>query len=186
MKAHRIVALGDSGVGKTSLISKLINANSSVADQATIGIDFVSTNANTPTGAIRLQIWDTAGQEQFRSLIPTYLRGSSIAILVYSIDSRESFESVPRWLHFLQEIADPRLIVAANKTDLSGRAISADEGAQFAATVNAPFIETSALEGRNLDELLAAIVAIPPPDGAPPPPIPQEKPIAGSGGFCGC
>jgi Ras-related protein Rab-6A len=186
MKAHRIVVLGDSGVGKTSLISKLINVNASVADQATIGIDFVSTNANTPTGPIRLQIWDTAGQEQFRSLIPTYLRGSSIAILVYSVDSRESFEGLPRWLHFLQEIADPRLIVAANKTDLSGRPISAEEGGQFAETVNAPFVETSALEGRNLDRLLEAIVAIPTREGGPAPPIPQENASSGSGGYCGC
>jgi Ras-related protein Rab-6A len=183
MRAHRIVFLGDSGVGKTSLISKLVDANAGVASEATIGIDFVATNAATPAGPLRLQIWDTAGQEQFRSLIPSYLRGSSIAVLVYAVDSRESFEALPRWVHFLEEVAAPRLIVAANKTDLSGRAVAAEEGAQFAAGAGAPFVETSALEGRNLDGLLAAIVAVPAPDGAPTPPAAEG---ARAGGGCAC
>jgi Ras-related protein Rab-6A len=187
MKAHRIVVLGDSGVGKTSIINKLVDQSSPVSDQPTIGIDFVSTNVTTSDGTIRLQIWDTAGQEQFKSLIPSYLRGSTIAILVYSIDSLESFENLARWIHFLQNTADPRLIVTGNKTDLSTRTVSQQDGQQFAESVKAEFVETSALEGRNIDKLLEVIVAIPIGETATKiTPLNPKQSSASSGGLCGC
>jgi Ras-related protein Rab-6A len=187
MKTHKIVVLGDSGVGKTSLISKVVDSNSSVSDQPTIGIDFCSANANTPSGPIRLQIWDTAGQEQFRSLIPSYLRPSTIAILVYSVDSRESFESLPKWIHFLQNVAGPKLIVVANKTDLKEREVTEEQGRQFAESVSAAFVETSALEGRNIDKVVEAIVEIPIGEGpAAAVPVTVKEGGAASGGYCGC
>jgi small GTP-binding protein len=197
MKADKIVVLGDSGVGKTSIINKLVDQNSSVSDQPTVGIDFVSTNVATPNGNIRLQIWDTAGQEQYKSLIPSYLRGSTIAILVYSVDSVGSFKDLTRWINFLQETADPRLIVAGNKTDLTKRSVSQEEGQQFADSVSARFVETSALNGQNIDKLLDEIVTTP--IGTKPtttrpivkepteiPTLASEEKSASSKGSCGC
>jgi Ras-related protein Rab-6A len=156
-----------------------------VSDQPTVGIDFVSTNVKSGDVTIRLQIWDTAGQEQFRSLIPAYLRGSTIAILVYSVDSRESFDDLGGWIHFLQNTANPRMIVAGNKTDLSARAVPEQDGAKFAASAGAHFVETSAREGRGIDELLAAIVATPIQEAAPVA-VPALAPPADAGGMCDC
>jgi Ras-related protein Rab-6A len=187
MKAHKIVVLGDSGVGKTSVINKIMNQKSSVSETPTIGIDFLSANVNTPSGSIRLQIWDTAGQEQFRSLIPSYLRGSTLAIVIYSVDSRESFDALPQWIHFLQNTADPPLIVVGNKTDLEGRVVSENEGKQFADGISAAFIETSALENRNIDTLVEAIVTVRIGDAQrTPSPVPVKETPNGSGGICGC
>ena len=85
---HKIAFLGDSGVGKTSLINQFIYGTFSMTHSPTIGIDYLSKIINTGERSIRLQIWDTAGQERFRSLIPSYIRDASAIIIVYDVTCR--------------------------------------------------------------------------------------------------
>jgi len=162
MKSHRVVVLGNSGVGKTSLIAKCVDSNAVVAEEPTIGVDFSSVQGKIGEETVRIQFWDTAGQEQFQSLIPQYLRGATIALLVYSVDSQDSFDRLDHWLHLLQQKADPKLIIVGNKTDLAERVVSADAARKYAAAHKADLVETSALENTNVDKLMDLIKSTPP------------------------
>merc|ERR1719336_2285776 len=86
-------------VGKTSIISQFMYNHFDTSYDATIGIDFLAKTHSVDGKTIRLQLWDTAGQERFRSLIPSYIRDSSVAIVCYSIDHRQSFENVTKWIN---------------------------------------------------------------------------------------
>ena len=103
---YKIVFLGDQAVGKSSIINRFIydifDGNDHVMDSSiqrpTIGIDFISQNIFLEEKTIRLQLWDTAGQERFRALIPNYIRDSTVAVIVYDITHRKSFESIQKWI----------------------------------------------------------------------------------------
>lgn len=162
MQSHKVVFIGNSSVGKTSIISQMIYNNSSDSQQPTVGIDFFSKNITVGTDTIRVQIWDTAGQEQFHSLIPSYLRNSTIAVIVYDISNKESFESLEHWIKDVQDVANPALIIVGNKTDLEeSRTVSIEDGEKFAQAQNAKFIETSARKPSNIDKLIEIIGQIP-------------------------
>ncbi|OHS96230.1 Ras family protein [Tritrichomonas foetus] len=162
MQSHKVVFVGDSSVGKTSIISQLIYNNSAQDQGPTVGIDFFSKNITVGTETIRVQIWDTAGQEQFHSLIPSYLRNSTIAIIVYDITNQESFENLDRWIKTVLDIANPAIIIVGNKSDLEdARAISTEDGQRFAEAHQAKFIETSARKPSNINELFQFVGEIP-------------------------
>jgi Ras-related protein Rab-6A len=130
--------------------------------QATIGIDFLSKTLYLEDRTVRLQLWDTAGQERFRSLIPSYIRDSSVAVVVYDVTSRASFDSVPRWV---QEVRAERggdvvVFVVGNKTDLvERRQVSIEEGDARARELGVSFVETSAKAGFNVKALFRKIAA---------------------------
>jgi len=98
LKRTKIVLLGDQSVGKTSLITRFMYDTFDNTYQATIGIDFLSKTMYLEDRTVRLQLWDTAGQERFRSLIPSYIRDSSVAIVVFDITNRASFLSTSKWI----------------------------------------------------------------------------------------
>lgn len=100
----------------------------------TIGIDFISQNIFLEEKTIRLQLWDTAGQERFRSLIPNYIRDSSVAVIVYDVMNRASFNSMPKWIEDVKNQRGEGVIIAilANKIDVEGREISEEEGKKLA------------------------------------------------------
>lgn len=161
-QSHKVVFIGNSSVGKTSIISQMIYNNSTDSQQPTVGIDFFSKNITVGTDTIRIQIWDTAGQEQFHSLIPSYLRNSTIAVIVYDISNQESFQSLEHWIKDVQDVANPAMIIVGNKTDLEEiRTVSTEDGEKFAQSQNAKFIETSARKPSNIDKLLEIIGQIP-------------------------
>lgn len=161
-QGHKVVFIGNSSVGKTSIISQIIYNNSNDSQQPTVGVDFFSKNITVGTDTVRVQIWDTAGQEQFHSLIPSYLRNSTIAIIVYDISNQESFQSLERWIKNVQDVANPALIIVGNKTDLEEvRTVPTEEGEKFAQAQNAKFIETSARKPSNIDKLIEIIGQIP-------------------------
>merc|ERR1712166_949962 len=120
---YKLVFLGDQSVGKTSIITRFMYDNFDRHYQATIGIDFLSKTMYLEDRTVRLQLWDTAGQERFRSLIPSYIRDSSGAIVVYDIGSRQSFEHTKKWIQDVRaERGDEVVIVmVANKTDWTRR-----------------------------------------------------------------
>ena len=124
--------------------------------QATIGIDFLSKTMYLDDRTVRLQIWDSAGQERFRSLIPSYIRDSSVAVVVYDITSRGSFANVTRWIEDVraERGADVVVMLVGNKTDLlEKRQVSSDEGEKKAREEGVLFMETSAKGGYNIKQV---------------------------------
>ncbi|GMH66966.1 hypothetical protein TL16_g04556 [Triparma laevis f. inornata] len=98
LSKYKLVFLGDQSVGKTSIITRFMYDTFDKSYQATIGIDFLSKSMHLEDRTVRLQLWDTAGQERFRSLIPSYIRDSSVAVVCYDITSRASFLNTQKWI----------------------------------------------------------------------------------------
>ena len=152
----KIVFLGDQSVGKTSMIHRFIYDQFDESYQATIGIDFMTQKMYVEDKIIILNLWDTAGQERFKSLIPSYIKDSAVAIVCYDITSRDSFEHVEKWIEDARALRedDVLLILAGNKADLNEkRQVSTEEGQEFADKLNLLFFETSAKTGSNIKTL---------------------------------
>jgi Ras-related protein Rab-6A len=157
---YKLVFLGDQSVGKTSIITRFLYDAFDRQYQATIGIDFLCKVLPLEDRTVRLQLWDTAGQERFRSLIPSYIRDSSAAIVVYDVASRASFNNTAKWVESIrvERGEDVVLALVANKSDLSEkREVSAEEGQIRAQELNAIFMEVSAKSGANVKALFRRI-----------------------------
>lgn len=177
---EKIIMLGNSAVGKTSIIQQYIYNTLTPDHQATIGVDFFAKVVKVKDQSVRLQIWDTAGQEKFRSLIPSYIRSATVSVLVYDITNRESFEELENWYKMVIDLADTKFVVVGNKIDLeSERVVTSDEAKKYADTHNAHYMEVSARTGNNIIELYQYIAenSIETKDTKPiPEPIPQPIP----------
>ncbi|KAJ2390625.1 GTPase Ryh1, partial [Coemansia sp. RSA 2559] len=146
--------------GKTSIITRFMYDTFDTTYQATIGIDFLSKTMYLEDRTVRLQLWDTAGQERFRSLIPSYIRDSSVALVIYDITNRESFVQTTKWIEDVRaERGDEVIIVlVGNKTDLNdARQVSTEEGEKKSRDFNVMFMETSAKAGHNVKALFKNI-----------------------------
>lgn len=153
---YKLVFLGDQGVGKTSIITRFMYDSFDKNYQATIGIDFLSKTMYLEDRTVRLQLWDTAGQERFRSLIPSYIRDSSVAVVVFDITNRASFLNTSKWIEDVRNERgnDVIIILVGNKTDLSEkRQVSVEEGEDKANKEGIMFIESSAKAGFNIKAL---------------------------------
>ena len=154
---YKLVFLGDQSVGKTSIITRFMYDNFDRHYQATIGIDFLSKTMYLEDRTVRLQLWDTAGQERFRSLIPSYIRDSSVAVVVYDVSNRASFLNAAKWVEDAR--AERGIVVViclvGNKTDLGNdkRQVSTEEGEERARKDNLLFMEVSAKAGYNVKSL---------------------------------
>ncbi|KAI7880668.1 ras-domain-containing protein [Lichtheimia hyalospora FSU 10163] len=160
LRKYKLVFLGEQSVGKTSLITRFMYDSFDNTYQATIGIDFLSKTMYLEDKTVRLQLWDTAGQERFRSLIPSYIRDSSVAVIVYDISNRESFVNTTRWIDDVRAERGDQVIVVlvGNKTDLNEkREVTTEEGERRAKELNVMFIETSAKAGHNVKPLFRKI-----------------------------
>lgn len=156
LSKYKIVFLGDQGVGKTSIITRFMYDSFDKLYQATIGIDFLSKTMYLEDRTVRLQLWDTAGQERFRSLIPSYIRDSSVAVVVYDITNRASFLNTSKWIEDVRNERgnDVLIVLVGNKTDLSERRqVSVEEGEDKASKEGIMFIESSAKAGFNIKSL---------------------------------
>ncbi|SGZ41264.1 related to GTP-binding protein YPT6 [Hanseniaspora guilliermondii] len=185
---YKIVFLGEQSVGKTSLITRFMYGSFDPKNQATIGIDFLSktiypdSDGSENSGkVIRLQLWDTAGQERFRSLIPSYIRDSNVAILIYDVTSRSTFDYLDTWYEDIKEQKhdfDAQLesgefciVVVGNKFDLADekqneddetsdikRQVTYEEGERKSKIYGAKiFMETSSKTGYNVNQLFKQI-----------------------------
>lgn len=128
--------------------------------QATIGIDFLSKTMYLEDRTVRLQLWDTAGQERFRSLIPSYIRDSSVAVVVYDITSQKSFQQTRKWVDDVrgERGNDVIIVLVGNKTDLSEkREVTAQQGEEESKRLGCMFVETSAKVGHNVKGLFKKI-----------------------------
>ena len=153
----KIIVIGDSGVGKSCLVIRAIKNYFEDLYAPTVGFEFLSFNIKVDGQLIKLQIWDTCGQEAYRSLINSFYRNSSLAILVYSIDSKESFENLEKWLNDAKTQANPdlKIILIGNKVDLEDkREVPKEKGEQFCQEHKLNFfMETSAKTGFNAQNL---------------------------------
>ena len=175
----KVVLLGESGVGKSSLALRFVTDEFRPYSEATIGASFMSKSMSIPPTPddekeqklpernISFKIWDTAGQEKYRSLAPMYYRGSSAAILVYDIANPSTFAALQDWVNELSNNGPPGLVLAicGNKSDLEDdRMVGRSVGKEYADRINALFIETSAKNGRNVQEMFSQLARkIPPP-----------------------
>uniref|UniRef100_A0A8C5RSF8 RAB41, member RAS onco family n=1 Tax=Laticauda laticaudata TaxID=8630 RepID=A0A8C5RSF8_LATLA len=171
LRKFKLVFLGEQSVGKTSLITRFMYDSFDNTYQATIGIDFLSKTMYLEDRTVRLQLWDTAGQERFRSLIPSYIRDSTIAVVVYDITNLNSFQQTSKWIDDVrtERGSDVIIMLVGNKTDLADkRQITTEEGEQRAKELSVMFIETSAKTGYNVKQLFRRVAAaLPGMDNAP-------------------
>lgn len=150
----KVVLIGDSGVGKSNLLSRFTRNEFNLDSKSTIGVEFATRSIQIDNKTIKAQIWDTAGQERYRAITSAYYRGAVGALLVYDISKSLSFENVTRWLKELQGHADSNIVImlVGNKTDQRHlRAVPTEDGKNFASENGLSFIETSALEATNVD-----------------------------------
>lgn len=151
----KYIIIGDTGVGKSCLLLQFTDKRFQPVHDLTIGVEFGARMININQKPIKLQIWDTAGQESFRSITRSYYRGAAGALLVYDITRRETFNHLASWLEDARQHANPSMTIMliGNKSDLSHRrAVSTEEGQQFAKEHGLIFLETSARTAYNVEE----------------------------------
>ena len=155
--SFKLIVIGDSGVGKSCLTNNAVKNIFDDSYNATVGFEFFTFNVKINDKIVKLQIWDTCGQELYRSLITNFYRNSSLAVMVYSINSKESFENIEMWLRELRTHSNPdaKVFLIGNKIDLENeRQITKEQGEQFAKDnkING-FMEASAKTGVNAQKI---------------------------------
>ena len=153
----KIIVLGDPGVGKSSLLGRATKNIFNAEYQTTVGFEFLTFTEKIGEKNVKLQIWDTCGQETYKSLISNFYRNASLAMLIYSIDSRESFNNIIKWLKEikLQSNPDIKVVLIGNKADLENkRQVTIEEGNKFKEENEILFFqEASAKSGINSKEI---------------------------------
>eukprot|EP00977_Amphora_coffeiformis_P012986 scaffold3330_cov164-Amphora_coffeaeformis.AAC.18 len=163
----KLVLLGDSGVGKTSVALRFVHNSYHPFVEATIGATYLSRNVALPGGdeqrsssssrkAVELKIWDTAGQERYQSLTPLYFRGSGAALLVYDITKLHSYQTLQRWVRELKHTGPENVLltIVGNKSDLSqDRTVLREDAEAYAESIGAVYMEVSAKTGENVAEV---------------------------------
>jgi len=160
----KVIILGDSGVGKTSLMNQFVNKKFSNQYKATIGADFLTKEVMVDNRMVTLQIWDTAGQERFQSLGVAFYRGADCCVLVYDVTVPTTFKTLDSWRDEFLIQASPRdpenfpFILLGNKIDMENRAVTAKRAQQWCESKNrTPYFETSAKEAINVEQAFQTI-----------------------------
>ena len=159
----KVLLIGNSDVGKSSLILRYVDQIWNDVFVPTIGVDFKVKSLQIDNKRVKMQIWDTAGQERFRNVISSYFKGAHGILLIYDITARDSFKELENWLGEVERNATPQVlkILIGNKCDLDEqRQITVDEGEAFAARNGMKFIETSAKNNTNVNEAFEALAKI--------------------------
>ena len=156
--SFKVIVIGDSGVGKSCLTTQAVRNNFEEFYTATVGFEFLTFNMRINNNVLKLQIWDTCGQEVYKSLISNFYRNSSLALILYAINNSDSFKHAETWLNDLKSQANPnvRVFLVGNKSDLEDeRVIPREEGERFKEEKKLDmFIETSAKTGENAQGVL--------------------------------
>ncbi len=151
----KLLVIGNSGVGKTNMLLKFCENNFMTSHLTTIGIDFKIKTITIGKEKIRLQIWDTAGQQKFKTITQTYYRGAMGIVLTYAINDRESFQDIENWVKQIKMHASDNVtkVLVGNKSDMDDRKVSYGEGEALAKELGVRFFETSAKSGVNIEQL---------------------------------
>ncbi|KAF9528209.1 ras family-domain-containing protein [Crepidotus variabilis] len=157
----KVVVIGDSGVGKSNLLSRFTRNEFNLESKSTIGVEFATRSINVDGKTVKAQIWDTAGQERYRAITTAYYRGAVGALLVYDIAKHATYVNVTRWLQELRDHADSNIVLmlVGNKSDLKHlRAVPTEEAKLFSTENGLSFIETSALDASNVESAFQTIL----------------------------
>eukprot|EP00164_Ancoracysta_twista_P002042 GFYU01002690.1.p1 GENE.GFYU01002690.1~~GFYU01002690.1.p1 ORF type:complete len:204 (-),score=42.57 GFYU01002690.1:416-1027(-) len=159
LREVKVVLLGDSGVGKSSLVLRFVANHFKNYSESTIGASFLSKTIFVDDAAIKYQIWDTAGQEKYHSLAPMYYRGAAAAIVVYDISRAASFKTLQNWVKELKQMGPSNILIAiaGNKSDLEEREVESEEAKAYADSIDALFTETSAKNDVGVHDLFVAL-----------------------------
>lgn len=156
----KLVLLGESAVGKSSLVLRFVKGQFHEYQESTIGAAFLTQTVCLDDTTVKFEIWDTAGQERYHSLAPMYYRGAQAAIVVYDITNQDTFVRATTWVKELQRQASPSIVIAlaGNKADLANkRAVEFDEAQAYAEENGLLFMETSAKTAMNVNDIFLAI-----------------------------
>ena len=157
----KVVLIGDTSVGKTNILSKYLTNDFDPDSKATVGVEFGTKNFKIEDNIVKVQIWDTAGQERYRSITNAYYKGAKGSLLVYDITNPKTFENIDRWLSDLKVNGDENIsvVLLGNKSDLeSDRKVSTQQGKEKAEFYKLAFLETSALNGNNIDKAFSELI----------------------------
>uniref|UniRef100_A0A8D0G9P4 Ras-related protein Rab-25 n=1 Tax=Sphenodon punctatus TaxID=8508 RepID=A0A8D0G9P4_SPHPU len=157
----RVVLIGESGVGKTNLLSRFTRNEFNHDSRTTIGVEFSTRTIMVGDALVKAQIWDTAGLERYRAITSAYYRGAVGALLVFDITKHQTYDVVERWLKELYDHAEATIIVmlVGNKTDLAqAREVPTEEAKMFAENNGMLFVETSALDSTNVEQAFETIL----------------------------
>lgn len=156
----KVVLIGDSGVGKSSILDMFINNKFQSHVESTIGSSFKTKEIDIGTRTIKLNIWDTAGQERYHSLTKMYCRGASVAVLVYDITKIDTFNNLKKWHSIVLESGNSNVVfaVVGNKEDLIDREeVSLEEAREFASKIGGIYKKTSARTNFGIADLFQSI-----------------------------
>jgi len=159
----KIVLIGDSGVGKSNILSRFTRNEFLVESKSTIGVEFATRSIEIEKKVVKAQIWDTAGQERYRAITGAYYRGAVGALLVYDITKKETFADVEKWLTELRDHADSKIVImlTGNKCDLQHlRSVSTQDAEIYATKEDLLFLETSALSSVNIDAAFQKVLSV--------------------------
>jgi small GTP-binding protein len=159
----KIVLIGDSGVGKSNILSRFTRNEFSVESKSTIGVEFATRSIEIEKKVVKAQIWDTAGQERYRAITSAYYRGAVGALLVYDVTKKETFADVEKWLAELRDHADSKIVImlTGNKCDLQHlRSVTTQDAEIYAAKEDLLFLETSALNSVNIDAAFQKVLSV--------------------------
>jgi Ras-related protein Rab-1A len=157
----KVIIVGDTGVGKSCLLTMYSDNYFSNQHTATIGVDFKLKTQKILEKKVKIQIWDSAGQERFRTITGSYYRGANGVLLVFDCTNEESFRNVPNWIDEIKKLSSPnvKMVLVCNKADLKDRrVISTEEASKFAQEHNIPYIETSAKAAFHVEEVFLKLV----------------------------
>ncbi len=160
---YKVLLLGDSSVGKTCFLLRYCDKSFQDAHLSTIGLDYrLKTLTLKNKKSIKLQIWDTAGEDRFRAITKNYYKGANGIILIYDVTNLQTYENVKNWITQIREEANPNVIIylAGNKIDIpeESRAVKTSDGQKIADEYQLPFKETSAKDGMNVNEIFQELV----------------------------
>ena len=150
----KLILIGNSGVGKSCILQRYIRHSFEESYKCTIGVDFLMKSVIINGITVKLQLWDTAGQEKYKSMVSSYYRGANVALIVFDLTSRPSFDALPLWIeNFYKNGPEQKnIILIGNKKDLvDDRQVTQEEAEMFAETNNMIYFETSAKDGDNID-----------------------------------
>ena len=160
IKSYKIIFIGDIGVGKTSIINRILDNPFEDLYEPSIGVDYFVRNIKFQEKYIKVQLWDTAGQEKYKALIPSYVRHSSFSFIIYDISSKNSFDNIPNWINFIKSIENnTTIILCGNKIDLQNREVKKEEGEELAINEGIQFFEVSAKTGENIKNMFYDVVS---------------------------
>jgi small GTP-binding protein len=156
----KVLIVGDGNVGKTSLVRRYCQGMFSESRIATIGVDFQTQMVSLPQGAVKLSIWDLAGQERFSVMRPGFYKGARSTAMIYDVTDSSSFEDLPRWQkEVLDVVPNQPLVLIGNKTDLP-RTLPAEAARAYAESIGARYLETSAATGEGVPQMFETLARL--------------------------